>query len=173
MKKTKLKGKTPASHAPVSARRLHKDKHDRGKSVNADADDRKHGRSLREVHNKHSDDKVSDKKNSKTHKTSNSRKLAKVSKFAIKEDKENKNFENKNNLGGEAKRQHKDPLVAKAADDGHKHKKLIADSISVKVESSDSPAGKPSDAKATKRVSLKKKSDVASKASASKTSETK
>lgn len=168
MKKSKLKSKTVGSQSGVSARRLQKDKQDRGKSVNADVESRRHGRSLRELHTKNSEKKLSDKKNLKGQKISNSRKLAKVSKFAIKEDKENKNFENKNIP--ESNKRDKELILTKSAEEGHKHKKTQQniESMNIKIESIDNTADKSSDLKSTKRVSLKKKSDVVSKESGSK-----
>lgn len=173
MKKSKVKGKTAGGQTGVSAKRLQRDKQDRCKSVSADLEDRKHGRGLREVQNKNSEKKLSDKKNIKTHKISNSRKLAKVSKFAIKEDKENKNIENKNIP--ESNKKDKDSVLSKSAETNHKHKKTqqSIEKININVESSDTPAEKSSDLKSTKRVSLKKKTDIISKESDSKTCEIK
>jgi hypothetical protein len=144
-------------------------KRKKNKSMSADREDRKNWKSLKETFTKNSEKKLSDKKNLKCLKTSNSRKISKVSKIAIKEDKENKDIENKNTLG--SRRRGKESVITKAAEENHKHKKHASESkheiLNIKVET-ENIEDKAADAKSTKRVSLKKKSDTVLKDSDSK-----
>ena len=169
MKKSQ-RNKLVVSHGTINGRRNQKEKHEKGKSESVELNERKIWRNMKEVHAKNSEKKLSDKKNLKTPKTSNPRKPPKVSKIGVKEDKENKNIENKNNL--ESKKKDKDIITPKTAEESHKHKKHASENkneaLNIKVET-ENYDNKGADAKSTKRVSLKKKSDVALKDSDSKT----